>query len=222
MGAVIPVLGLPVLNRGDLAERMLGSVDIPVDETLVILNGNPDETRAYLRGRNVTFVDPACNLGVAGSWNFIIRARPAAAWWLIVNADIEFGAGDLERLAEAMDTDAPLVACLFEFGAFGINAAAVDEVGWFDENFHPIYFEDNDYRRRCQVAGVEVRKLISRTRHDNSSTIASGYSSHNDRTFPLNAAYYRTKWGGPPNHEAVSAPSRPVLDRRRLVNNAWT
>lgn len=222
MGPVIPVLGVPVLNRGDLAARMLGSVDALVGETLVILNGEPDETRAALASFPVTFADPAHNLGVAGSWNFIIRARPAAPWWLIVNADIEFGLGDLDRLSTAMDTDRPLVACLFEFGAFGINAAAVDEVGWFDENFHPIYFEDNDYRRRCQVAGVEVRKLLSRTRHDNSSTIASGYASQNDRTFPINAAYYRSKWGGPPNHEAVSAPSRPVLDRRRLVDNAWT
>ena len=219
---MIPVLGVPVLNRGDLAERMLGSVDLAVAETLVILNGNADETRSHLKGHQVTFIDPGFNLGVAASWNFVVRARPAAPWWLIVNADIEFGAGDLERLADAMDKPGPRVACLYEFGAFGINAETVDTVGWFDENFHPIYFEDNDYRRRCHLAGVPVVNLISRTRHDNSATIASGYARHNDRTFPRNGDYYAAKWGGPPGQETRTTASHVALDRRRLVDNAWT
>lgn len=219
---MIPVIGVPVLNRGDLAERMLESVDVETAETLVILNGEPDDTRAMLRGRLVTYIDPGFNLGVAASWNLIIRARPSAPWWLIVNADIEFGAGDLARLVEAMADPAAKLACLYEFGAFAINQAAVDQVGWFDENFHPIYFEDNDYRRRCQLAGVPIVNLISRTRHDNSSTIASGFAAHNARTFPRNLDYYVAKWGGPPNHETVTAPGTPVLDRRRLVDNAWT
>lgn len=219
---MIPVLGVPVLNRGDLAERMLGSVDLAVAETLVILNGNADETRSHLKGHQVTFIDPGFNLGVAASWNFVVRARPAAPWWLIVNADIEFGVGDLERLADAMDNPGPRVACLYEFGAFGINAETVDTVGWFDENFHPIYFEDNDYRRRCHLAGVPVVNLISRTRHDNSATIASGYARHNDRTFPRNGDYYAAKWGGPPGQETRTTASHVALDRRRLVDNAWT
>lgn len=222
MVPLIPVLGVPVLNRGDLAEQMLDSVDVDVDETLVILNGNPDETRSYLAGRNVTYLDPGFNLGVAASWNFIVRARPAADWWLIVNADITFGGGDLERLVDAMGKPGPKVACLYEFGAFAINADAVDTVGWFDENFHPIYFEDNDYRRRCQLAGVPLINLISRTRHANSSTIGSGYAKHNERTFPNNGDYYAAKWGGPPGHETRTTPPQVTLDRRRLVDNAWT
>jgi GT2 family glycosyltransferase len=222
MVPMIPVLGVPILNRADLAEQMLESVDVDTAETLVILNGDPDGTRAMLRGRLVTYIDPGFNLGVAASWNFIIRARPAAPWWLIVNADIEFAPGDLDHLCEAMEVTEPRLACLYEFGAFGINQAAVDKVGWFDENFHPIYFEDNDYRRRCLLAGVPVVNLLSGTKHDNSATIASGYAAHNQRTFPRNQAYYIHKWGGPPGYETVNAPTTPVLDRTRLVNNAWT
>ena len=219
---MIPVLGVPVLNRGDLAERMLGSVGLAVAETLVVLNGNVDETRNHLKGYPVTFIEPGFNLGVAASWNFIIRARAAAPWWLIVNADIEFGAGDLERLADAMDKPGPRVVCLYEFGAFGLNAETVDTVGWFDENFHPIYFEDNDYRRRCHLAGVPVLNLISRTRHDNSATIGSGYASHNAVTFPRNADYYAAKWGGPPGQETRTTTPHVGLNRGRLVDNAWT
>lgn len=222
MVAVIPVLGVPVLNRADLARRMLDSVDVAVGETLVVLNGEAAETRRELAGHDVTFIDPGVNLGVAGSWNFVVRARPAAPWWLIVNADIEFGAGDLDRLVEAMADPSPRVACLFEFGAFAFNQATVDKVGWFDENFHPIYFEDNDYRRRCLLADVPIVNLISRTKHENSATIHSGYGEHNTRTFPRNGAYYAAKWGGLPGSETVTTPLPVNLDRRRLVDNAWT
>ena len=219
---MIPVLGMPLLNRPDLAAQMLDTVDAQVGETIVILNGDAQFARDALAGRPVTYIEPGHNLGVAASWNFIIKARPSAPWWFIVNADIMLGDGDLERLATAMQDPCPRVACLFEFGAFAINQAAVDSVGWFDENFHPIYFEDNDYRRRCQLAGVPVINLISRTRHFNSSTIGSGYASHNARTFPRNAAYYATKWGGPPGHETRTTPPQITLDRKRLVDNAWT
>jgi len=222
MVAAVPVLGVPILNRADLARQLLDSVDVEVGEVLVVLNGEPEATRSELSGHRVTFIDPAHNLGVAGSINMIIKARPAAPWWLICNADIEFGLGDLDRLVQAMDTDGPMLACLFEFGAFALNQATVDLVGWYDENFYPIYFDDNDYRRRCQVAGVPVLNLISRTRHFGSATIHSGYARHNERTFPRNGDYYVNKWGGPPGRETVTAPQTPVLDRRRLVDNAWT
>ena len=115
---MIPVLGLPLLNRADLAADMLDSVAVEVGETLVILNGEADQARQRLADWDVTFVEPGCNLGVAASWNHIIRARPAAPWWLIVNADITFGSDDLERLCEAMDDPDPRLVCLFMFSAW--------------------------------------------------------------------------------------------------------
>lgn len=219
---MIPVLGVPVLNRGDLAARLLDSVDAPVGETVVVLNGEPDATRHALAAHQVTYIDPAHNLGVPGSINLIIKARPSAPWWLICNADIEFGQGDLNRLIEAMNTSKPTVACLFEFGAFALNQATVDKVGWYDENFHPIYYDDNDYRYRCHLAGVSVLNLISKTTHVGSATIHSGYADANAKTFPRNGDYYAAKWGGLPGGETVTEDPHPQLDRRRLVDNAWT
>ena len=78
-------------------------------------------------------------------------------------------------------------------------------------------------KQGAKLAGVPVRNLISRTRHVGSATIHSGYAEANSRTFPRNGAYYAAKWGGLPGHETVTtAPVEPVLDRRRLVDNAWT
>lgn len=207
---MIPVMGVPVLNRWDLADRMMRSVDVDVDELLVIVNGHRDEAAGYDWGEKR--IDVQHNLGVAASWNMIVRARPAAPWWLIVNADIVFAPGDLERLADFMDTaDGPTVGCLFEFGAFALNQACVDEVGWFDENFHPIYCEDVDYRDRCAEADVPIVNVPSNTRHDNSSTIASGYRRDNNRTYQSNRAYLADKRRHGPQ----------PLSRRRLEELAW-
>lgn len=200
---------------------MLASADVPIGETLVVLNGEPARTRAEL-GDGVTYIDPAHNLGVAASWNFIIRARPAARWWLICNHDIEFRPGELQQIADAMDTPAARIVEGYSYGAFALNQACVDRVGWFDENLHPIYFEDNDYRRRCQLAHVSIVDLGFVNRHPDSATINSGYRRQNDRTFPDNAAYYVAKWGGPPGRETATNATQLRLDRRRLVNNAWT
>jgi len=162
-------------------------------------------------------------LGVASSWNLIIKATPYAPWWMIANFDIEWPAGSLEQLAAISGPDRLVLSGgMPPWCAFTVGEQVVDQVGLFDEHFHPAYFEDNDYRRRCLLAGVPVINLLSRTRHENSATIASGYARHNQRTFPRNQAYYIHKWGGPPGYETVSAPVTPVLDRTRLVNNAWT
>ena len=234
---MIPLLGVPVLNREDLAARMIRSVDYPVEELLVIVNDPTNfnivvaTTEAKESNANIDrlrFSIPSFNLGCGGSWNNIIRHRPAGPWWLIVNADIVFGAGDLQRLAERMDGDSrPAFATVFEFGAFALNTACVDSVGWFDENLHPMYFEDNDYQRRMFLAGIEYEQLPSTTTHDTSSTIRSdaALAARNDVTFKANAAYYLEKWGGAPRQERFGMPfgrgqERPV-SRRRLAEQGW-
>jgi len=46
---VIPLLGVPVLNREDLAARMVASIDYPVDELLVVVNAENKRPTVDLR-----------------------------------------------------------------------------------------------------------------------------------------------------------------------------
>lgn len=198
---MIPVLGVPVISRPDLFARMLGSIDVKVSR-LVLVDNSPDAsmsevaTRAEVGPLSVTV--PPANLGVAASWNLIIRSTPDAPWWFLPNADVLFAPGDLARLVAAIP-DEPAVVCLTGDGlsAFALNAACVERVGFFDENFHPAYCEDADYEYRCRLAGVPILRLPSGTRHDQSSTIGDPrYGRQNARTYPANVAYYEAKWGG--------------------------
>ena len=233
---MIPLLGVPVLNREDLAARMVASIDFPVDELLVVVNAPVKQpvvdvlTAAVdandLVGR-VTFSLPSFNLGCGGSWNHIVRHRPAGPWWLVVNADIVFGPGDLERVHEAMQDESAALRTVFEFGAFALNTACVDAVGWFDENFHPMYYEDRDYEYRMTLAGVPYVKLDSRAQHDTSSTIRSdqGLWERNRVTFQRNGEYYAAKWGSLPYMERFKVPFNGagdlVLSRERLAGQSW-
>jgi GT2 family glycosyltransferase len=214
---------------------MVRSVDHPVSELVIIVNG-PDadivppiresaEMNPYIG--TVLWSRPGFNLGCGGSWNFIIRSRPAGPWWLIVNADLTFGPGDLER-ADAHMTGRGGFAMLFEYGAFCLDAATVDRVGWFDENFHPIYYEDRDYEHRLELAGVEAVRLDTACSHDNSSTIGSdGYfAQRNNYTFQQNAVYFQQKWGGAPRSGGLwgrpwNGQQETVLSRQRLVDLSW-
>lgn len=226
---MIPCLAIPVLNRPDLLRECLASIDVPVERLVVIDNsgtGEMGDVAASVRP-DALIVDPPSNLGVAASWNFAIRTTPDAPWWCLVNADAQFWPGDLAILAGQMSAE-PEVRCLIEFGAFGITAGAVDQVGWFDENFHPIYCEDTDYRRRCELADVPIVDIPNMSTHVGSVSYQGNPKADNARTYPANVDYYRAKWGGWIGEERFTTPFDQDgsvrdwhLDRQRLANLRW-
>lgn len=223
---VIPVLAIPGLNRPDLLVQCLASVNEPI-ERLIVIDNSPDGSigRAAAGAEVIT---PGANLGVAASWNLAMKVAPRAPWWAFAGLDTSFGDGDLARLAEMPDE--PMVRCLLRFGAFGLNRACLDRVGWFDENFHPIYVEDCDYEYRCRLAGVPIIDLPSSTVHlEGGSVTIRGAGTDNGRTFPANHAYFQAKWGGRARGgETFTSPfdrGGPVsewrLDPARLRELAW-
>ncbi len=214
---MIPVLGVPILTRPELLDAMLASVDVEVGRTIIVDNGGVTDREA---------IRPGWNLGVAASWNLIIKASPLAPWWAIVNFDVVFAPGDLERLAEHMENVGGL-AMLGEMHAFGVDAATIERVGFFDENFHPGYCEDVDFKRRCRLAQVSVATLPAGLTHHTSSTIAEPrYQQHNSRTYLENRAYYDQKWGGAESFDTPFGAGGHVGDWRlsldRLRRLAWT
>jgi GT2 family glycosyltransferase len=232
---MIPVLGVPILNRADLAARMVRSIDHPVRELVVVVNGPEDDIVPVMQDAitmnpnvlSVLWCRPGFNLGCGGSWNFVIRSRPAGPWWLIVNADIVFAPGDLAMLVDDM-ADHGGFATLFEYGAFALDTEVVDRVGWFDEHFVPMYFEDRDYERRLHLAGIVERHLPSKTLHDTSSTIHSDarLALRNGQTFVDNGDYFVLKWGNHPRsgdlyEQPFNGGPCPVSLRQRLVRQAW-
>ena len=105
-----------------------------------------------------------------------------------------FQAGALKKISEQVDTDAiNFLIIMPKWSGFVLGEGAVLKAGLFDDRFHPIYFEDNDYERRLMAAGVKAKFINAELGHDNSSTLNSGFHSQNDRTFQANQRLFQSK-----------------------------
>lgn len=204
---------VPVLNRYDLLQRMVSSIDHPLEELLIIDNG--DQTEGVVAPdcvKSVRVLHMPTNQGVAGSWNLGIKLYPFEPVWFFGSADTVYLPGALEKLAQASPEGITLAGSFPYWQTFAIGEQAVRKIGLFDENLYPIYFEDNDYTRRAESAGIEITYLDIPVLHDNSSTINSDsrFAQANGRTFSDNQRYFDTKLEGTWDWS---------LDRRR--NNYW-
>jgi hypothetical protein len=117
-----------------------------------------------------------------------------------------------------------------------IMPGAFSEVGYFDENIFPAYFEDCDYFYRVRLlrgigsindnASLEdpdnpliACLLTGETHHEGSSVIYSDRRMRklNSYFFDRNKEYYISKWGGLNDHEKYRIPFDSI-DSLRIDN----
>lgn len=189
---------VPVLNRYDLLQRMVDSIDYPLD-LLIIDNGDQCEGVVIPEiVESFRVLSMPTNQGVAGSWNLGIKLFPFESVWFFSSADTVYKPGALAKLAEASPTDITITASFPHWQTFAIGQEAVRKIGLFDENLFPIYFEDNDYMKRAEAAGVPIIYANIDVHHDNSSTINSddNLKRQNNATFANNQSYFDSKTEG--------------------------
>jgi len=207
---MIPVMGLPILNKPELLYRTLDSVDHAVDRLYIVDNGNVVDP-ARVRGANAVHIcDPGYNMGVGPAWNLIVQANIDAPWWLITSNDLVFSPGALGRLVKDMEINlgTPHLSRIVignqswgnHFGAFAFTPEAIDLIGWFDPNIYPIHYEDTDWIARIERAkplGFTVSDIVSTTHHDDSASWKDVPANARAklRTWDLNRDYYDAKWG---------------------------
>lgn len=119
-------------------DKCLSTIKLPKDNILVVDN-------------TVT------NKGVAASWNLGIDKMRAddTDWLIIVSAAMRFGeAGCQDMIDQLAITNSLIVEC--ELGhnwhLIAIKREVIENVGKFDENFYPAYWEDTDYSYRVNLA----------------------------------------------------------------------
>ena len=162
---MIPILGIPIVNGFHWLERLVNSIDFPIDK-LIILNNNSEDTdltnnlnalaaQKFDYINNIHICHLPSNIGVAASWNLIVKSNLSAPYWLISNHDISFTPGILQQFYNlANDSSYDIIhgdAGDFSNGSYAlflIKDSIINKIGLFDENFYPAYGEDTDYIMR--------------------------------------------------------------------------
>ena len=209
--------GIPTINRKDLLEGCLKDIashigDIPLCKVVLIDNGNQNISSIVpleLKDKTAVYTESK-NLGVAGSWNKIMRIGfddCGVSHTLLLNDDIALGQAFFKDYTNVLE-DHP-DACIINSGYFWscvtITKRCWDNIGQFDDNFFPAYFEDNDYHTRVKLYEEHTgEKLyvhdprLNPALQRNSQSISRD-GSLNSR-YSANSSYYTEKWGaGPPN-----------------------
>lgn len=242
----IPVIGITVINRGDLLLRLVKSIDYPYGKMVIIHNGygrDPEVAEAIdwitVNLHDVYVCRSVQGFGVAASWNRIVRDFPAPYHFILSN-DIQFTPGDMAKLVEeAITAPSPsMVVGNQGLAFFIVTREGIERVGYFDENFYPAYFEDCDWGIRLERTGEKltvvpgVNAIHGEAPYWGSSTIKSDaeYSKKNGITFSLNQAYFLRKWGAlPPTNPQMfqhpfNDPNWPVTRwelQPRAENHVW-
>jgi hypothetical protein len=131
-------------------------------------------------------------MDVGASFQFMVDALSAERW-VIASNDVQFGSGALDGLSKARRDEITLTGRAPHWQAFAIGDQVVNTIGLFDEALHPAYFEDNDYERRAEYAGITVKMVDLEISHDNSSTVKAGFEHRNAQTYQNNNKYYEAK-----------------------------
>lgn len=213
-------IGIPTLHCYDKLFELCSSLSASMDnlEITIIDNGGKltdDQVFPGLAALSipVQLITPPFNLGVAVSWNLLIRELGRC---IICNDDVLFSHRDVcSFLNAAIEFPDAVILNTADPGnhwsMFFVNRPQKwMDMGGFDETFFPAYFEDNDAFYRLELANLSCKFVaLQDFTHDKSSTLRRGnavYQSNHQSSFLKNAIYYQQKWGGPPGKETFTTP----------------
>jgi len=187
---------IPVLNRFDLLEQTLDSIDHPIDNILIIDNANSG-WKAKDNRLNIHILSMPSNQGIAGSWNLGIKCYPHSPYWLFGSADTSFRPNELHKFEEFSGPDY-FIKSNAHYSCFSLGENIVKKIGLFDEYIYPSYYEDNDFDDRMVLAGFSEKILCPGIQVDDngaSQTIKSdnNFAIRNMSTSQRNGDYYRNK-----------------------------
>lgn len=211
----IPNLICPVRSRFDLLERMLNSLDYPIDQIVIVDNSVSGYEVPFETAGPVRYIRPITGLGWGGGINEGITELPKETYWMWSSNDLVWGPGDLEHIDKTMQENIHLPTFMswgFIYGA--VSRGCVASIGLIDEfNFPSIYEDDVDWYRRCRLGGVNIIEYRGNIQHGADGHAASltilsdgEHKSSNDKTHPANAIRYAEKWGGSKGQETFDTP----------------
>jgi hypothetical protein len=193
----IPVIGTTVVKNCKWVRRLYHSIDFPTDNFFIINNnglGEINEELEDIRKEENNWIKKfhIChmpnNIGVATSWNLIIKSFLMSKYWIITNDDVAFTPGLLKEIHyTASDDTIGMIHPFsgdFDLGAwdlFLIKDWVIKSHGLFDENLYPAYCEDADYIMRLTLNPIK-RKIGLVNKYFHGDGLCNEYYTHGSQT----------------------------------------
>jgi GT2 family glycosyltransferase len=108
----IPVIGTAVVNGSHWVQRLISSIDYPVENFVIFDNNGKGELIEDLDNLakikhplidKITVCHMPSNIGVSGAWNLIIKSYMNSPYWIISNHDVAFTVGFLKEMVDAAE-----------------------------------------------------------------------------------------------------------------------
>jgi hypothetical protein len=199
------IVAIPTLSRYDLLQACLESIlsgDLLPREICIVDNGGGFELTGHHLDCPTRVVRPGRNLGVAGSWNLIHRLY-APADIIYCNDDVVVGRDVLRALVGSAALFGSPIDGRNSWSCFLQREPVWQAVGEYDDGFWPAYYEDNDYRRRMDLAGIEAVVVGDHAGVEHRVSSTGGFAFER---FGRNNERYVRKWGGQPGEERYDQP----------------
>jgi len=153
---MISLLATTTCNHLENFKNFNSSINFPIKTLSILVNNYDmnyfDEVRAIPKNplvENYEYSYCPRNMGCSSSWNYHIKHHPKENYWIQCSDDVKFQSTELFDLYNLMEQGYDgAFAERCNYVLFGLNRHMIRTVGFFDENFHPGCFEDNDYRDR--------------------------------------------------------------------------
>lgn len=202
------IIAIPTLNRADLLNEAIANYFEDFPETHIAICDNGKQN-IITREKNFMIYRPENSLSVSDSWNMLMdyASKINATHVLMLNDDIYLGKTEKEInwLVNRYE-NIPFINSLQNWCSFILKVDAWKQIGVFDGENFPNYFNDNDYCTRMQRMNLQRinTEYLNPIIYRNSMTIAKDPSLNN--RFLEYRQKYIEKWGGVPSEEKYKTP----------------
>jgi GT2 family glycosyltransferase len=207
---------VPTLKKYDLLDNLIESCEnsnIKPDQYIIVDNGLKYHPKNYFD--KIKIIVPENNSwGLSTCWNMFMHQYEGMK--IIANDDIYFYPDTIEKIIKAYN-ERPEDwfslqkenGTLLGFSCVIIRDTCFTDVGDFDENFYPAYYEDCDYLYRMNLLNKKEYHILCNWEHEHSATFKSLSSSEMEKhhtTFKKNQDYFIKKWGALSPNEIYKTP----------------
>ena len=142
--------------------------NFPDKQIICVINGHPNKTKhiKYLREitnflsnfSNIKYITWEDHQSLAKCWNWIVLMSSNSKI-LILNDDLLIKSDFRQSFKSRLNEKKDFFAINGSWSHFLVNKSLIKKVGWFDERFRGIGYEDGDYLLRMAQTGIKPVSL---------------------------------------------------------------